>query len=95
LEFDWDSANIDHLARHHVLPHEAEEAMCGFAVELSLEQHPGDELRIRSVGQTLVGRILVLVTTWRGNAIRVITAFDAPRITKEHYLMRRFEEHYG
>jgi uncharacterized DUF497 family protein len=95
LIFDWDEANIEHLARHEISPVEAEQVLDGFIVELFVEQHPIDGIRIRVIGQTSRERILIMVITWRGEAVRAITGFDAPRAAKQRYIKRRLEEHHG
>jgi hypothetical protein len=37
LNFDWDEANQDHLARHGVTPHEAEEVVLGDPLDIELQ----------------------------------------------------------
>jgi uncharacterized DUF497 family protein len=44
------------------------------------------EERIVQVGATNKGRILIVVSTWREEMIRVITAYPAPRQLRELYL---------
>jgi uncharacterized DUF497 family protein len=82
--FDWDEANVEHLARHEVSPVEAEEAILDAAAIL-LEIQTEDEERFKSVGRTRGGRILAVVFTLRGDLIRAITAFDAPVREQEVY----------
>lgn len=93
LNFDWDDANRDHLARHNVTPQEAEEVVLGnpLDIELQTAEGGGGEERILHVGETRKGRILELVSTWRGGKARILSAWDAPRQSKLDYLgeMRR------
>jgi uncharacterized DUF497 family protein len=93
LNFDWDDANRDHLARHGVTPQEAEEVILGnpLDAELQTAEGSGGEERILHVGETRKGRILELVSTWRDGKARIISAWDAPRQSKLDYLaeMRR------
>ena len=84
-QFNWDIGNIGHVARHNVLPEEAEEAILDPNAIL-LEIQAGDEERVESVGATSGGRILVVVFTWRGEAIRPITAYAAPVRIQKLYL---------
>jgi hypothetical protein len=84
-QFNWDVGNIGHLARHGVSPGEAEEAILDPNAIL-LEIQEWDEERVESVGATSGGRILVVVFTWRGEAIRPITAYEAPVRVKKLYL---------
>jgi uncharacterized DUF497 family protein len=93
LVFDWDEANQRHLARHKVTPQEAEEVVFGdpLDIELQTAEGSGGEERILHVGETRKGRILELVSTWRGGKARILSAWDAPRQSKLDYLaeMRR------
>ncbi len=93
LVFDWDEANQRHLARHKVTPQEAEEVVLGnpLDIELQTAEGSGGEERILHVGETRKGRILELVSTWRGGKARILSAWDAPRQSKLDYLteMRR------
>ena len=57
-EFNWDDANVGHLARHGVSPFEAEEAVLDPHAIL-LEIRTRDEERVKAVGATSSGRILV------------------------------------
>jgi len=43
IEFDWDEANIGHVARHSVLPEEAEQVIINDPVDLGMEIVEGEE----------------------------------------------------
>jgi uncharacterized DUF497 family protein len=60
-------------------------------MELQTAKMGGAEERLLQLGETATGRILQLLTTWRGGKVRVISAWDAPRQLKSYYLaeMRR------
>jgi uncharacterized protein len=75
--FDWDEANIRHIALHDVTPEEAEQVVANNPVEV-LEQIVAHERRYLQVGVTNEFRYLALVTTWRGDRLRVVTAYSAP-----------------
>ena len=96
FDFDWDSGNLGHIARHGVSRDEAEEVVLGDPLEMELqtEEGSGEEIRLLQVGQTVQGRILQLVTTWRNAKIRVISAWDAPKSLKGMYLAH-WSERYG
>lgn len=80
--FDWDDANRRHVAEHGVAPSEAEEVVRNNPLDLE-EQFRNGEDRLMQIGETDALRILVVVTTWRGNRIRVVTAFPAtPQLRK-------------
>ena len=91
--FDWDDTNRDHLARHNITVAEAEQVLDSYPVELLVEQHETDGIRVRFIGETSKGRILILIVTWRGSAIRVITGWDAPNSSKRNFLQGRRNDH--
>jgi uncharacterized DUF497 family protein/predicted DNA binding CopG/RHH family protein len=72
-KFDWDKDNIAHIARHGVLPHEAEVAYDSNPLFLGYSVEEGEE-RHREIGETNNGRILVVVSTMRGEFVRIVTA---------------------
>jgi hypothetical protein len=75
IEFDWDEANIGHVARHSVLPEEAEQVILNDPVDLGMEIIEGEE-RYLNLGATVQGRVLLVVTTWREDRVRVVTALE-------------------
>jgi hypothetical protein len=50
------------------------------------------EVRFEDVGMTAAGRILKIVTTEQAGLVRLVTAFDAPRVLRKTYLMVYGEE---
>lgn len=84
-DFDWDEANITHIAEHEVEPYEAEEVVANHPLDMDFQTHEGEQ-RFRQVGETNTGRILVVVTTQRGELTRVITAYPASRTLSRLYI---------
>jgi len=84
MEFSWDDANRSHIAEHSVSPEEAEQVVLNEPLDLEIQIRGGEE-RTLQVGETDVGRILVVVTTWRGQKVRVVTAFPANKKLRELY----------
>jgi hypothetical protein len=76
IRFDWNEANIAHLACHGVKPEEAEQVILNGPVDIDY-QVVSDEDRVVVVGRTNIGRFLTLVFTLRRKAVRVITGWDA------------------
>ena len=56
IEFDWDEANAGHVARHSVLPEEAEQVVLNDPVDLGMEIVEGEE-RFLNLGATRQGRV--------------------------------------
>lgn len=88
IEFDWDDANIDHVARHNVQPDEAEQVIFNDPVDLGMEIVEGEE-RYLNLGVTFQGRVLLVVTTWREDRIRVVTAFEPTKRLIQFYYQER------
>jgi len=88
LRFDWDDANQRHIALHDVTVEEAEEAFNSDTLELGFD-FVDEEERIDELGATANGRILRIVTVLRDDKVRVVTAFDAPRLMKLAYLKEK------
>lgn len=87
-QFDWDGHNRAHIAEHGVRPEEAEQVIANDPLDIQI---PSDsqEQRTVSLGETDAGRILVVVTTWRGDRIRVVTAYPAARRLRQFYMHER------
>lgn len=89
LAFDWDEANLSHIARHDVDPDEAEQVVRNDPVDVNYET-VSDEARWTSVGHTDSMRVLLVVWTMRGERCRVVTAKFAGRRIESTYMKRRF-----
>ena len=88
LVFDWDEANIAHVARHNIMPEEVEQAFANDPMDLGADVVDTEE-RYTGVGHTNLLRVLVLVWTMRSDATRPITAFDASERLARRYLAER------
>jgi len=65
LQFDWDSENIEHFAKHQIAPSEAEQVILNRHVDLEAELRNGEE-RVTQIGETDAGRILIVVFNYAG-----------------------------
>ena len=83
--FEWDPANLKHIARHRVSPHEVEEVMTNDPADLGYDVVEG-EPRWTVIGHTRMVRVLVVVWTERNGRARVVAAWPAPRKLREDYL---------
>ncbi len=88
MRFIWDYDNIAHIAEHGQSPEEVEYALNGFTMPVEYQDWHGED-RYSEVGMTAEARILLILTTWRDDDIRVVTAFDPPRKLIEEYLKTR------
>jgi uncharacterized protein len=75
--FDWNEANIEHIAEHDVTPDEAEEVFSDEDNALDEDvEHSVVENRFLIIGKTKKGRLLYQIFTKRGDKIRVISSRD-------------------
>jgi hypothetical protein len=88
FDFDWDDANRGHLAEHNVTPDEAEQVMLNEPLDLPAQIRDKEERSVQ-IGETDKGRILLVITTWRRNRLRVVTAFPPNRTMRRKYMERR------
>jgi uncharacterized DUF497 family protein len=91
--FDWDQANITHLALHNVLPSEAEEAVIHRPIYLHFSVRGGED-RFVHVGETFAGRVLFFVVTPRNALTRVVTAYPPSPEIRAFYARER-DVQYG
>jgi uncharacterized DUF497 family protein len=90
--FDWDDANILHLAEHNVTPEEAEEVTLGDPLEMGFDKSEPGENRWSYIGETLRGKVFQVVITMRGERIRIVTAFRPTTRDEISYLEYRTEQ---
>ena len=86
MEFQWDATKArSNLEKHDV---DFADAVGAFEDEwaVTLEvQEIEDEDRFVILGQDFIGRILVVVFTYRGNNLRLISARRATPRERKHY----------
>jgi uncharacterized DUF497 family protein len=90
IEFDWDEAIVRHVTRHSVLQDEAEQVILNDPVDLGMEIVEGEERQL-NLGATVKGRVLLVVTTWREDRVRVVTAFEPIKRLIQFYYQEREE----
>ena len=84
MEFDWNAANVEHVARHGITPQEAEEAVRIEPLDADV-QHHNDESRVLCFGRTKSGRLLTVLYTERLGRIRVVTAYEMTKQQQQLY----------
>ena len=86
--FDWDDDNIQHIAEHGVTQEEAEQVLLNDPVYGGTQEHESEE-RFVEVGVTDAMRMLVVITTMRGELTRVVTAYPASPAFRKFYSMEK------
>ncbi len=89
-EFDWDAANLRHLANHRITRSEFERAMLHDPIVIDFADETGED-RWYALGATDRLRVLFLVFTYREDLIRPITGWDADKKLRELYFRTKGE----
>lgn len=87
-DFEWDDANLNHIAEHRVEPEEVEEAFYDRDRVPAPAYSTPAERRRAIVGSSHSGRILYVVYTLRRGLIRVVTAREAEERFRRRYRRR-------
>jgi uncharacterized DUF497 family protein len=74
--FDWDEDNIRHVAEHGVTPEEAEQVLINDPADGGVQNQDGED-RYVEVEVTDALRVLVVISTNRGELTRAVTAYPA------------------
>ena len=82
--FDWDAANLRHLARHAISPDEAEQCYRNDPLIVE-EQFISGEVRYLALGETDAVRRLAFVFTIRQDRVRFVTAYPMTLQQQETY----------
>lgn len=85
-QFEWEVHNLSQIAEHDVKAEEAEQVLLNDPIELDLQLEESEEERWPYIGETNAGRILRVIITLRGNRLRVVTAFEPSKGSKQAYL---------
>ncbi len=84
MEFDWDAANLEHIARHGISPEECEQAYRNGPVVIEQQIRKGEGRQL-CLGETSDGRLLTFVVTERRGRIRFVTAHPMHQRQREIY----------
>jgi len=94
FQFDWNVENIRHLARHDILPAEAEQVLKNRPRDIESQLRNGEE-RVAQVGETDEGRILIVVSTMQDRKVRVVTAWPAKDRLRRYFLSQKRNGNVG
>ena len=85
IEYQWDPLRPEANRRKHGV--EFADAVAVFSDEAALtmpDDYP-DEERYVTMGEDILGRLLVVIYTWRGDSIRIISAREASARERQYY----------
>lgn len=87
-DFDWDQHNLAHIARHHIVPFQAEQAISIAPVRVG-QIWRNREPRVIEVGPTRDGLMVTVVWTPRNGKKRVVTARQSSREERNLYVEQK------
>ena len=91
IRFDWDEANIAHIARHKVTPEEVAQVFANGPADREYRHVKGED-RYTILGHTDNLRVLLVVWTDRNGMVRPVTAREAGKRVRGDYFREAGEK---
>lgn len=86
FKFEWDeNKNKNNIRKHKVSFHEARTVFTSPELTEKDDLHSQDEQRYKTIGYSNRNRLLTVIYTDRGGAIRIISARKANTLETENY----------
>jgi len=85
MTYQWDNDKAKANLRKHGIDFADAVSVFSDDLAITIPDERFDEERFITVGMDAFGRVLVVVYTWRGNEIRLISARKATRPEREPY----------
>jgi hypothetical protein len=93
MQFEWDTEKaLQNLKKHGITFEEAESVFDDrFCIEFSDPKHSASEHRFLIVGESNLGRLLIVSFTERGNLARIISARETTASERKDYEQEDFK----
>jgi len=91
--YEWDSIKAATNRLKHGIDFSDAVAVFGDEFAVTIEDASGSEQRFVTLGASATGEILVVVYTWRGAKIRIISAREAIPRERQAYEAQNHERH--
>ena len=87
LVFEWDNAKAESNKSKHGVSFEEEATVFGDPLSITIDdpEHSVGEERYVTLGESALGRLLVVIVVERGDRIRIISAREATRREARDY----------
>ena len=85
MTYQWDNGKATANLRKHGIDFADAVSVFSDDLAITIPDERFDEERFITVGMDAFGRVLVVVYTWRGNEIRLISARKATRPERKQY----------
>ncbi|MFP4006895.1 MAG: BrnT family toxin [Spirulinaceae cyanobacterium] len=86
MTYQWDTDKADANLRKHGIDFADSVSVFSDDLALTIEDRRFEEERYITIGLDAFARILVVVYTWRGDEIRIISARKATRTERQQYM---------
>jgi uncharacterized DUF497 family protein len=84
-DYEWDDRKARENRRRHGVDFADSVAVFSDDHALTLQDEHAGEERFVTIGMDVLGRVLVVVYTWRGERIRIISARKATKYERAQY----------
>jgi uncharacterized protein len=88
VSFEWDELKATSNRKKHGVDFADAVSVLDDELALTVEEPHSAEARFVTLGMDLLGRLLVVVYTWRGDRVRIISARKATRQEQLNYETR-------
>ncbi len=85
MDFEWDRKKVESNLKKHGIDFADAVSILDDLNAITLEDAMQEEQRFTSIGLDCFARILVVVYTWRGDTIRIISARKATKRKQKCY----------
>jgi uncharacterized DUF497 family protein len=85
LDFEWDQEKATTNARKHGIDFADVVGVFDDDLAITILEEDSDEERFISIGMDTLGRLAVVVYSWRGTGIRIVSARKATRHERRQY----------
>ena len=88
MSYQWDPGKANANRIKHGINFADAVAVLEDDLAITIEDQRHEEERFITIGMDAIGQILVVVYTWRGNEVRLISARKADRSERQQYLKK-------
>jgi len=85
MTFEWDPEKAQRNCKKHGISFADAVEVLSDEYAITIEDRSSQEQRHMTIGLDALGRMLVVVYTWRGESIRIISARKATSRERVHY----------
>jgi len=85
VDYEWDAGKAESNRRKHGVDFADAVSVFGDELALTIPDEDDEKARFLTMGSDLMGRILVVAYTWRGEGVRLISARKATARERRQY----------